>query len=213
MRVLAPVAPRIGRAGGVFGPAGGGAALIKPGAIKPLAPAAIAPAVAAPLLKKGGAALLGGGGVSPAWKKKHGSLLPWPMFVPIAVPGYWSDWGVVNWSWVPVAELPTLIVYVDECSDAYIQAQQRGEVHIPGTYEGYPVIVRYTCHGQVVREQHLYGLGEDVDGLSFKTWAAVAGVGAVAGAVISGGARGAFAGAVAGGAAVYMLRYFQTHAA
>ena len=72
-------------------------------------------------------------------------------------PWWWADWGIWLTDLVDVEGTPYVVIWVDECSDEYAQAVADGTFEIPDTYEGYPVLVRYTCGTELT--QAAAGLG------------------------------------------------------
>jgi hypothetical protein len=133
-----------------------------------------------------------GGG--PWWQPWAPSWGYWPDWAP----GYWSDWGVWVTDLVPVDDVDTVVLWIDRCSPEYEAALAAGMLSLPSYWEGYPVVVRYTC-------------GTEVDGLSGmdlpsgpKVIAAGAAVGGVIGYVV-GRKLGALIGAGLGAGAGWYL--------
>lgn len=42
-------------------------------------------------------------------------------------------------------EQPYVVIWVDRCSEEYIRAFSSGTVQLPETWDGYPVMIQWTC--------------------------------------------------------------------
>lgn len=116
----------------------------------------------------------------------------WPDWAP----GWWADWGVWITDVVPVDDVPYVVLWVDRCSPEYAAAVAAGTLQLPDYWEGYPVLVRYTCGTEVD--------GESLAGIVLPVSSAKIAVGAAAGGLVGyiiGRAKGGLLGAALGGAA------------
>lgn len=77
----------------------------------------------------------------PWWKP----WFPYASFWPDWAPGWWTGWGVVNADLVDVGLEPHVVLWIDRCSPEWAEAFRSGTAAIPTDYDGWPVIVRYTC--------------------------------------------------------------------
>lgn len=100
----------------------------------------------------------------------HGKPGKWPWWKPWGgggagfwpgwAPWWWGNWGGWATDVVYVYDAPYVLIWIDYCSDEYARAYADGTLEIPEYWEGYPVLVQWTC-GEVVDEP-LAGFGASI---------------------------------------------------
>lgn len=104
-------------------------------------------------------------------------------FWPDWAPGWWPNWGVWATDVVFIERDPYVVIWIDRCSDEYALALANGTFSVPEFYDGYPVIVRWTCGDVVELEEAAAGFGaeETPSALTGLLWlGAIVGAGYVA---------------------------------
>jgi hypothetical protein len=86
---------------------------------------------------------------------------PWAGWWPDWGPWWWPTWGIWLTDLIEVGGSPYVIVWVDRCSPEYAQAIADGTLDIPEYYEGYRVLVQYTCGQEPEITQAAAGMGSD----------------------------------------------------